>query len=325
MDNGRGRGNFKKDFKKKEERSFSGNRNGRSFSNREKSYSRDDRNVKARAVRVSNKDEMEEGDNLDDTSSVTNNLPTDDRLEGKNAVTEAFNAGREINKIWILKPNDNAKLEHGLYKILCMAQEKKIVVNHVPRQTLDRMSQTHNHQGIIAQVASHEYSDVSDMINNARAKGHEPLFVVLDELKDSYNLGSILRIADSAGVDGILIPKHRSIGLDSVVAKASAGAIEYVPVARVTNLTQTLNELKEQGFWVMGTDADAEVDYDKADYSGALAIIIGSEGEGMRNTIKNCCDYLISIPMVGHVNSLNAAVAGGIIVYEAVRQRRLKG
>lgn len=318
MDNGHGRGNSKREFKKNGDRSFSGNRSGRSFS-------RDDRKTRARAVRVDNKDERIDSDNYEENASISDNQPTNDRLEGKNAVTEAFNAGREINKIWILKPSDNSKLEHGLYKLLCMAQEKKIVVNHVPRQTLDRMSQTHNHQGIIAQVASHEYSDVTDMINNARAKGHEPLFIVLDELKDSYNLGSILRIADSAGVDGILIPKHRSIGLDSVVAKASAGAIEYVPVARVTNLTQTLNELKEQGFWVMGTDAEAEVDYDKADYSGALAIIIGSEGEGMRNTIKNCCDYLISIPMVGHVNSLNAAVAGGIIVYEAVRQRRNKG
>lgn len=297
-------------------RSFSSNNRNRDFGNR-------DRKSRGHAVRVNNSDESDYKEQINRNEEV-NNEPTDDRLEGKNAVSEAFNAGREINKIWILKPSDNAKLDHGLYKILSMAEEKKIVVNRVPRQTLDRMSQTHNHQGVIAQVASHEYCDVSDMIQMARDKGHEPLFVVLDELKDSYNLGSILRIADSAGVDGIIIPKHRSIGLDSVVAKASAGAIEYVPVARVTNLTQTLNELKDNGFWVMGTDAEAEIDYDKADYSGALAIIIGSEGEGMRNTVKNCCDYLISIPMVGHVNSLNAAVAGGIIVYEAVRQRRLK-
>ncbi len=286
----------------------------------------DNRTPRATARRVMNSDELSEDfdEERRNGNSESQNVATDDRLEGKNSVTEAFNSGREINKLWILKPVDNQKLDQGLYKILKLAEEKKIVVNRVPRLTLDRMSQTHNHQGVIAQVASHEYSDIDDMIESARAKGHEPFFVVLDELKDSYNLGSILRISDAAGVDGIIIPKHRSIGLDSVVAKASAGALEYVPVARVTNLTQTLSELKDKGFWVMGTDADADIDYDKADYSGALAVIIGSEGEGMRNTVKNCCDYLISIPMVGHVNSLNAAVAGGIVVFEAMRHRNQK-
>lgn len=286
-----------------------------------------------RAVYVKNSDEISDeefdgrGVSVEGVNNPADNQtssPTDDRLEGKNSVLEAFNAEREINKIWILKPGDNQKLDQGLYRILRMAEERKIVVNRVPRLTLDRMSQTHNHQGVIAAVASHEYTEVTDIVAKARAAGHEPFLVVLDELKDSYNLGSILRIADSAGVDGIIIPKHRSIGLDSVVAKASAGAIEYVPVARVTNLTQTLNDLKQDGFWVMGTDAEADIDYDKADYSGALALIVGSEGEGMRNTVKNCCDYLISIPMVGHVNSLNAAVAGGIVVFEAMRQRRQK-
>ena len=164
---------------------------------------------------------------------------------------------------------------------------------------------------------------IDDILKKAEAEGKQPLLVVLDELKDAYNLGSVLRIADAAGVDGVVIPKHRSIGLDSVVAKASAGAIEYVPVARVTNIAQTLRELKEKnGFWVCGTAAEGSTPYDKADYKGALAIVIGSEGEGMRDSVQKECDFLLSIPMAGTVNSLNAAVAAGIVVFEAVKGRR---
>lgn len=269
----------------------------------------------------SNSDSIEN----EETSSVTqSNEPSSDRLEGKNPVMEALKSGREINKLWILDPADGKPLEAHLAQILAIAKERKIVVIRSQRAAMDRMSQTHNHQGVIAAVASHEYADLNDIITKCREEGRQPLLVALDELKDAYNLGSILRISDAAGVDGVIIPKHRSIGLDSVVAKASAGAIEYVPVARVTNLSQTLRDLKDDGFWVCGTDAEATVDYDKADYSGAMVIVIGSEGEGMRATVKNCCDFLISIPMVGHVNSLNAAVAAGIVVFEAVKKRRNK-
>ncbi len=246
-----------------------------------------------------------------------------DRLEGRNPITEALKSGREINKIWILQPSDGKKLEPALAAILNEALDRKIVVNRVSRTVLDNMSQTHNHQGVIAAVASHEYVDIEDIIKKAEDDGHAPLLVVLDELKDAYNLGSILRISDAAGVDGIIIPKHRSVGLDAAVAKASAGAIEYVPVARVTNIAQTLRELKnDHGFWVCGTAMEGSVDYDKADYKGALAIVIGSEGDGMRNTVTSECDFLVSIPMTGQVNSLNAAVAAGIVIYEAVRQRK---
>ena len=249
--------------------------------------------------------------------------PTSDRLEGRNAVTEALNAGREINKLWILEPSGGQRLDPGLAKILDEANKRKIVVIRSPRNVLDRMSQTHNHQGVIAAVASHEYVEIEDILKKAEDEGRKPLLVVLDELKDAYNLGSVLRIADAAGVDGVVIPKHRSIGLDSVVAKASAGAIEYVPVARVTNIAQTLRELKEKnGFWVCGTAAEGSTPYDKADYKGALAIVIGSEGEGMRDSVQKECDFLLSIPMAGTVNSLNAAVAAGIVVFEAVKGRR---
>lgn len=249
------------------------------------------------------------------------NEPSPDRLEGKNSVMEALRAGREFNKIWILEPSDGKPLESHLQRILAMAKEQNITVIRCKRDSLDRMSQTHNHQGVIANVASHEYAELDDIIAKARAEGRQPLLVALDELKDSYNLGSVLRISDAAGVDGIIITKHRSIGLDSVVAKASAGAIEYVPVAKVTNLTQTLRDLKDDGFWVIGTDAEGTCSYDKADYKGAMVIVIGSEGEGMRDTVRKSCDILVSIPMAGHVNSLNAAVAAGIVIFEAAKQR----
>lgn len=250
------------------------------------------------------------------------NEPTNDRLEGKNSVLEAIRAGRTINKLWILEPSDGKPLDSHLQTILNLAKENKIVVVRAKRNVLDRMSQTHNHQGVIAAVASHEYVDIEDIVKKARDEGRSPILVALDELKDAYNLGSVLRISDAAGIDGVIIPKHRSIGLDSVVAKASAGAIEYVPVARVTNLAQTLRDLKDDGFWVFGTDADATTDYDKADYSGPIVIVIGSEGEGMRDNIKKQCDILLSIPMVGHVNSLNAAVASAVVLFEAVKSRK---
>lgn len=248
-----------------------------------------------------------------------------DRLEGRNPVIEALKSGREINKIWLLKPADGKRLEPSLAAILSAASERKIVVNRCNRTVLDNMSVTHNHQGVIAQVASHEYVEPEDMINRAKEAGHAPLIVVLDELKDAYNLGSVLRISDAAGVDGVIIPKHRSVGLDAAVAKASAGAVEYVPVARVTNISQTLRKLKEDyGFWVCGTAMEGSIEYDKADYSGPMAIVIGSEGDGMRNTVTGECDFLVSIPMTGKVNSLNAAVAAGIVIYEAVRKRKEK-
>lgn len=245
-----------------------------------------------------------------------------DKLEGRNPVLEALRSGRDINKIWILEPADGKKLDPLLMQIYNQAKAKGVVITRVPRTTLDRMSSTHNHQGVIAQAASHEYVSIDDILKKAEDAGHAPLIVVLDELKDAYNLGSILRISDAAGVDGVIIPKHRSIGLDSMVAKASAGAIEYVPVARVTNLSQTLSELKEKGFWVCGTAMDGASTYDEADLTGPLAIVIGSEGDGMRETVRKSCDFLIQIPMVGHVNSLNAAVAAGIIVFEAAKKRR---
>lgn len=244
-------------------------------------------------------------------------------IEGRNSVNEALNAGHEINKIWILKPADGRRLDPDLAKILAAAKERHLVVVRVQRSALDKMSTTGNHQGVIAQVSSHEYADVEDILARAGEEGRAPLIIAMDEIKDSFNFASLLRISDAAGVDGIIIPKHRSIALNSIVSKLSAGAVEYVPVARVTNLAQTLRDLKENhGFWVCGTDMEGSVPYDKADYKGPLVIIVGSEGEGMRKSIRSECDFCVHIPMNGHVNSLNAAVATGIIVYEAVKCRR---
>ena len=246
-------------------------------------------------------------------------------IEGRNSVSEALSSGRDFNKIWILEPSDGQKLDRELVAILKEAKARKIVVTRVSRSVLNKMSETGNHQGVIAQVASHDYVDIDDVVEAAFKKSNAPILLALDELKDSFNLASLLRISDAAGVDGIIIPKHRSIALNSVVSKLSAGAIEYVPVARVTNLSQTLRDLKENhGFWVCGTDMEGSVDYDKADYSGPLVIVVGSEGEGMRKNIRQCCDFTVNIPMTGHVNSLNAAVATAIIIFEAVKYRKNK-
>lgn len=248
--------------------------------------------------------------------------PTDDRIEGRNPVLEAMRAGRTFNKIYVAARQENARPDPTMARIINMAKELHIPIMEVPKASLDEMSQTHNHQGVIAQVASHEYVEIDEMLEKAAEKGEAPLLLILDELKDAYNLGSILRIADAAGVTGVIIPQHRSIGLDSMVAKASAGAIEYVPVARVTNLSRTILELKDKGFWIAGTDAEGTNQYFDDVWSGPMAIVIGSEGEGMSKNIKDKCDFLLSIPMAGSVNSLNAAVAAGIVVFEAVKQRR---
>ena len=247
---------------------------------------------------------------------------SEDRLEGKNPVLEALKAGRTIQKLWVQKPvPGSGRLDPTLSKIINLSKDTGAIVIELEKRALDQMSQTHGHQGVIAQVAMHDYVEIDVMIENAKVKGEQPFLIILDEIKDSYNLGSILRIADAAGAHGIVIPKHRSVGLDATVAKASAGAMEYVPVAKVTNLSQTIETLKEKGFWIVGTDSEGTSRYDQIDYKGALAIVVGSEGEGIGRLIKKNCDFLVTIPMHGQVNSLNAAVAAGIVVFEAAKMR----
>jgi 23S rRNA (guanosine2251-2'-O)-methyltransferase len=242
-----------------------------------------------------------------------------DRLEGRNPILEAIKAGRTINKLWVAKREERP--DPALGRLIALAREAGAVIMEVDRKALDAMSMTHGHQGVIAQVAAHEYIELDDLISQSKAGSATPFLLILAELQDSYNLGSILRIADAAGVNGIIIPMRRSVGLDAAVAKASAGAIEHVPVARVGNLVQTIIALKKEGFWIAGTDADGKTNYKAADWQGPLAILIGSEGEGLSPSLKRQCDFQVVIPMQGKVNSLNAAVAAGIVTFEAAAQR----
>lgn len=250
---------------------------------------------------------------LSTTSSTA--MKQQDKIEGRNPVTEAIKSGREIDKLLV------SAREGSIKKIVAMAKEKGIVVQEVVRTKLDELSETGAHQGVIALVAAHDYATVEDILANAEQKGEKPFIILLDEITDPHNLGSILRTANATGAHGVIIPKRRSVGLSSVVAKTSAGALEYTPVARVSNLAQTIEKLKEQGIWFYATHQDATQSYTEVDLKGGIGIVIGSEGNGVSRIVAEKCDFLISIPMKGEINSLNASVAAGVIMYEALRQR----
>ena len=236
-------------------------------------------------------------------------------LEGRNALTEALAAGRAIDKVYLAEGNT----DRALARLAAMA--KQAVVVETDRRKLDQLSATGAHQGVIAVVAAHDYSSVDDIFARAAEKGEPPLIVLCDELSDPHNLGAIIRTAECAGAHGVIIPKRRSVGLTAVVGKASSGALEYMPVARVSNLVNTIKELKERGVWVCGTAADGDTSLYRADLKGPTAIVIGSEGDGMSRLVAESCDYKVSIPMRGSISSLNASAAAAILLYEAVRQR----
>ena len=238
-------------------------------------------------------------------------------IEGRNAVVEALRAGVTIDKIFIMKGETDSVLGH----IASTAREKGIVVVDADRRKLDNMSRTHSHQGVIALCSVREYASVDDILNAAREKGEHPLIVVCDELTDPHNLGAVIRTADAAGAHGVIIPKRRSAGLTAIVGKTSAGAVAHVPVARVPNITALLKELKDEGVWVFGTAAEGTTSLYKADLKGPAAIVIGSEGDGMSRLVAENCDFTVSIPMFGKINSLNASAAAAVLLYEAVRQR----
>ena len=243
----------------------------------------------------------------------------ENQLEGRNAVLEVLKSGRDIEKIMIQKGN----VEGTIRRIAGMAKERGIVVQEAARQKLDEMSQTKNHQGVIAVVSEHEYAEVDDILRSAAEKGEKPFIIILDNITDPHNLGAVIRTAECAGAHGVIIPKRRSVGLTAVVGKTSAGALEYMPVARVTNIARTIEELKKQGVWVACADMDGE-DYYDASLDGAIALVIGSEGEGVSRLVKEKCDFTVSIPMYGKISSLNASVAGALLMYEVVRQRNYK-
>lgn len=238
-------------------------------------------------------------------------------IEGRNPVIEALKSNREIDKILIAKGNK----EGSIKKIIAMAKEKGVVVQYVDKNKINQISTSHAHQGVIAYVAAYKYYDVDEIIDRARSKNEDVFLVILDEITDPHNLGSIIRTANAAGVHGIIIPKRRSVGLTTTVAKTSAGAIEYVPVSKVTNISRTIDYLKEQGIWVIGADMDGENIHYNSNLKGNIAIVVGSEGQGMSRLVKEKCDFLVKLPMKGEVSSLNASVAASILMYEVLRQR----
>ena len=252
-------------------------------------------------------------------NSTANSMPGE-YIEGRNAVLEALRAGRPLNKLFVAK----GEVDNSLRMIVAMAKESGAVVVETDRRKLDAMSETHSHQGVIADVAVKEYCTVQDILDIAEKRGEPPFIVICDEISDAHNLGAVIRTSEAAGVHGIIIPKRRSAGLSAVVSKTSAGAIEYMAVARVANLPSAIQELKDYGVWVYGTAADGDSDIWHTDLTGPIAIVIGSEGEGMRRLVAENCDVCVSIPMEGNISSLNASASAAIVIYEALRQKSLK-
>ena len=240
-------------------------------------------------------------------------------IEGRNAVLEAFRAGKTIDKVFLLDGCQDGPIR----TILREAKKADTIVNFVKKERLDQMSETGKHQGVIAYAAAYEYGTVDEMLENAAAKGEAPFLILLDNIEDPHNLGSIIRTANQVGAHGVIIPKRRAVGLTATVAKASAGAINYTPVAKVTNLVRTMEERKEKGMWFVCGDMDGESMY-SLDLTGPMGVVIGNEGDGVSRLVKENCDFVASVPMFGDIDSLNASVAMGVLSYEIVRQRLAK-
>ena len=236
-------------------------------------------------------------------------------LEGRNAVIEAFRAGKTIDKLFVLEHCQ----EGSMNTIIREAKKKDTIINYVKKERLDQMSETGKHQGVIAYVAAYDYATVYDILERAREKDEQPFIIVLDNIEDPHNLGAIIRTANLAGAHGVIISKHRAAGLTATVAKASAGAINYTPVAKVTNIAKTIEKLKDQGLWFVCADMGGTRMYD-LDLKGPIGLVIGNEGEGVSRLVKEKCDFIASVPMFGDIDSLNASVATGVLAYEIVRQ-----
>ena len=239
-----------------------------------------------------------------------------EQIEGRNAVLEAFRSGKCVDKLFILDGCQDGPVR----TIAREARKKDTIINYVSKERLDQLSETHAHQGVIAQVAAYEYSTVEDILATAEEKGEPPVLILLDNVEDPHNLGAIIRTANLAGAHGVIIPKRRAVGLTSTVAKTSAGAINYTPVAKVTNLVRTMEELKQKGIWFVCADMGGESMY-RMNLTGPIGLVIGNEGEGVSRLVREACDFTASIPMKGDIDSLNASVAAGVLAYEIVRQR----
>ena len=240
----------------------------------------------------------------------------EDTVIGRNPVLEAIKSGRPIDKILIKK----GKYEGSMVPLIKKAKEMGIIIQETDSAKLDALAEGENHQGVIAYVSAHRYVSVDDILKNAEDKGEAPFVIICDKITDPHNLGAIIRTANCVGAHGVIIPKRSSAGINSTVAKTSAGAVEYTGVAKVTNIADTIDKLKKKGLWIAAADMDGESMY-KTDLKGALGIVVGSEGSGVSRLVKEKCDFIISIPMYGEINSLNASVAAGVVMYEAVRQR----
>lgn len=241
---------------------------------------------------------------------------TEFTIEGRNAVIEAFRSGKTIDKLYVL---DGCK-DGPVMTIIREAKKTDTIIRYVDREILDRLSKTGHHQGVVANAAAYDYAEVEDILNAAREKGEPPFVFILDGIEDPHNLGAIIRTANLAGAHGVIIPKRRAVGLTATVAKTSAGALNYTPVAKVTNLSATIEELKKEGLWFVCADMGGETMYN-LNLTGPIGLVIGNEGEGVSRLVKEKCDYVASIPMKGNIDSLNALVAGGVLAYEIVRQR----
>lgn len=242
-----------------------------------------------------------------------------EQIEGRNAVMEAFRSGKCVDKLFILDGCQDGPVR----TIAREARKTDTIINYVSKERLDQLSETHAHQGVIAQVAAYDYSTVDEILARAEEKGEPPFLILLDNVEDPHNLGAIIRTANLAGAHGVIIPKRRAVGLTSTVAKTSAGAINYTPVAKVTNIVRTIEELKEKGIWFVCADMGGETMYD-LDLTGPMGLVIGNEGEGVSRLVREACDFTASIPMKGDIDSLNASVAAGVLAYEIVRQRLVK-
>lgn len=267
-------------------------------------YNRDNRKTDRRDDKRDSQDQDDSRENI---------------IEGRNPVLEVLKGERTVEKIYVAK----GAVEGSINKIISIAKDRGIVISEVDRKNLDDMSTSGSHQGVIAITSPYKYASIEEMLELAETKGEDPFIIILDEIEDPHNLGSIVRSANSFGAHGVIIPKRRSAYVTATVSKSSAGAVEHTKIAKVTNLNSTIKELKDKGFWIMGADMDGEVSW-KSNLTGPIGLVIGSEGKGISRLVRENCDTIISIPIVGEVNSLNASVAGGILMYEIVRQRNVK-
>ena len=280
---------------------------------------KDKRNIKDKKG-FKNHEEFKQKKNFKDrkeTCDFNFNQGMDNVVEGRNAIMELLKSDKSVESLLVMKGEINGSLK----SIIKIARDRKVVIKEVDRKKLDSMSQTNSHQGVIAITTPFEYCSVEDILKYAKEKGEDPFIIILDELEDPHNFGSIIRTAEVCGVHGIIIPKRRNVGVTPVVYKTSVGAVEHMNIAKVTNINTCIDQLKEQGLWIYGADMHGESYCYEANFKGAVALIIGSEGRGMAKYTKEKCDVLVKIPMVGEINSLNASVAGGIVMYEVLKQK----